>query len=63
MKKYKARVVEIVHEEQNVTFEVPDDADDEAIEEAAIHAAEESEAKPRLVGVMDRIVNDLEPIP
>ena len=63
MKKYKARVVEIVHEEQNVIFEVPDDANDEAIDAAAITAAEESEKKPTLIGVMDRIVNDLELIP
>ena len=62
MKKYKARVVEIVHEEQNVTFEVPDDATDDDIDAAAITAAEDSEVKPKLIGVMDRVVNDLEEV-
>lgn len=59
MKKYRARVVEIVHEEQNVTFEIEDDATDEDIEKAAKEAAIESTEKPKLIGVMDRVVNDV----
>lgn len=62
MKKYRARVVEIVHEEQNVTFEVEDDATDEDIEKAAEEAAIESTEKPKLIGVMDRVVNDVKEV-
>ncbi len=62
MRKYQARVVEIVHEEQNVTFEVADDATEDDIDAAAIMAAEESEVKPKLIGVMDRVVNDVQEV-
>jgi hypothetical protein len=62
MKTYRARVVEIVHEEQNVTFEVADDSTDDDIDAAAITAAEESTEKPKLIGVMDRVVNDIQEV-
>ena len=64
MKKYTARVVEIVHEERHVEFEVDETAadDDEALEEAADQAACDQVEDAKLLGVMDRIVHDIKEV-
>ena len=59
MKTYTARVVEIIHEEIKITFEVEDDASDDDIEEAAQEEASECADKRSMIGVMDRHVHDL----
>lgn len=60
MKKYKARVVEILHEERKVTFQAVEGCSPDELAEMAIQAACDDPRKAKLIGVMDRIANDIE---
>ena len=63
MKRYKARVVEIIHEERQVEVEVPNGTSREGVEDAMVDAAADQACKAKMIGVMDRHVHDLVEIP